>query len=965
MRDKAFVFMLLSLMLLFVGAVGCDDVDPRQEQDQEEDLAQEIEEVEEEVDLEPLCGEETCGENQTCCEEQCVDLEQDAAHCGSCGAACGANEVCEEGLCVCDGPKGTKQCTESQACCESLGCVEVVANISNCGACGVACGDGELCVDGECSCGTETAEGAVCSEGTVCCQGSCVEVDDPLCVCGLGACGVGQFCCDESCVNPYTDEENCGACGETCTLGEVCAEGQCQCSEGLDDCDGDASNGCETQIESDFANCGICGHACEAGEVCSDGECRTTCETGSVNCEGSCVDLFTNRSNCGACGIECTAGEVCSLGSCQPDCDDGMNNCGGVCEDLNIDHSNCGACGRVCPVGEVCWAGNCTLNCPSDLLRCDDTCVDPESDRGNCGACGMACDVGEFCLEGACAIECLASLTPCSGACVDLDISRLHCGGCGVACEFGQDCIDGSCVSQCPEGFFYCDGRCIDPELDQGYCGSVGCEDPRPCGDSQSCIAGECICDPGSGDCNGEASDGCEIQLPTDAENCGACGHECSAGDSCCQGNCVDREWDAFNCGTCGTECPPADNATPICDSGDCSFTCLDGFGDCDLDSSNGCEDTLDGVTHCGACGVLCSDNNATPSCVAGSCELACAAGWGDCDLDASNGCETPLNTVENCGACGTLCDPINASAASCDHGACSFACTNDADGIGYGDCNGIGADGCETLLDSIENCGACDNACSTFHSQPSCDPVEGLCYNMLCDAGWEDCDGMMSETAGPNNGCETDLSQPETCGSCYNDCQDYYDGDGSTPYTVGFSCDLNAYQSCGVVCEDGYFDCDVDGWSGCETGPGQDYEVCPDPCTECAGTYVYGYAYVAGCAPECDFSGEVYSSEGIIHGADYCSWPAEAMGYQPEYDVSKAIGVPDTGGYLVTFTYNETTESWSILMETADGACTFSGEALRYGCFWNSLVGDVYLDGEPGTATESCRMNIYTSYGE
>lgn len=39
------------------------------------------------------------------------------------------------------------------------------------------------------------------------------------------------------------------------------------------DCDGDAANGCEADLDTNRERCGACGDACEAGLFCSGGEC--------------------------------------------------------------------------------------------------------------------------------------------------------------------------------------------------------------------------------------------------------------------------------------------------------------------------------------------------------------------------------------------------------------------------------------------------------------------------------------------------------------------------------------------------------------------------------------------------------------------------------------------------------------------------------------------------------------------
>ncbi|MFO0652053.1 MAG: hypothetical protein U0326_37885 [Polyangiales bacterium] len=52
-------------------------------------------------------------------------------------------------------------------------------------------------------------------------------------------------------------------------------------------------------------------------------------------------------------------------------------------------------------------------------------------------------------------------------------------------------------------------------------------------------------------------------------------------------------------------------------------------------------------VNNCGACARVCNLANANESCAAGACGIAsCLAGFGNCDAMVANGCETNLNTT-------------------------------------------------------------------------------------------------------------------------------------------------------------------------------------------------------------------------------------------------------------------------------------------------------------------------------
>jgi len=49
-------------------------------------------------------------------------------------------------------------------------------------------------------------------------------------------------------------------------------------------------------------------------------------------------------------------------------------------------------------------------------------------------------------------------------------------------------------------------------------------------------------------------------------------------------------------------------------------------------------------------------EDQATSSCRGLGCRVDCDAGFLDCDADPANGCETEMGTLENCGACGDIC---------------------------------------------------------------------------------------------------------------------------------------------------------------------------------------------------------------------------------------------------------------------------------------------------------------------
>ncbi len=118
------------------------------------------------------------------------------------------------------------------------------------------------------------------------------------------------------------------------------------------------------------------------------------------------------------------------------------------------------------------------------------------------------------------------------------------------------------------------------------------------------------------GDCDGDASNGCEAPLDS-TEHCGGCDVACGAV-----------------------------NGTASCLAGECAITnCDAGWADCDGDPATSCETSLASVTSCGACDVVCAPAGGTGACIGGACAIGgCEAGYADCDGAYATGCETPLN---------------------------------------------------------------------------------------------------------------------------------------------------------------------------------------------------------------------------------------------------------------------------------------------------------------------------------
>ncbi|MFO0561991.1 MAG: hypothetical protein U0269_28520 [Polyangiales bacterium] len=524
----------------------------------------------------------------------------------------------------------------------------------------------------------------------------------------------------------------CGSCAPRPNMVPSCdAAGQCQytCAAGFGECDGMGANGCETPLNSN-SNCGACGRACSGTTpICSGATCGSGCGAGLTRCGMSCVDTNTDEANCGACGRACSlanATAVCTAGGCAiGSCNPGFANCDGNaangCETPLGTASNCGSCGAACSgASPVCNAmtGMCASGCAGGQVRCGMSCVDTATDINHCGACGNACPARAnstaSCSASSCRYTCNAGFGDCDGntanGCETPLTSTSHCGMCGRSCSYANGsaaCNAGSCaLAGCTTGFGNCDGNasngCETPLNSTTHCGGcgVGCSVSNG---AATCASGSCqvaSCSAGFGNCDGSPANGCETNTTNNGSHCGACGNAC----------------------------PGRANASSYCSGSACGFTCSAGFGDCNSSGADGCEvNTTNNVSHCGGCGAACPARTATNvSCSGSSCSYTCTAGNGNCDGNITNGCETPLTTTSNCGGCGVGCSRTNATA-TCASGSCAIGSCN----AGFGNCDGNDANGCETPLTSSSNCGGCGVTCNTGQS----------CIGGFCDcAGGTGC---------------------------------------------------------------------------------------------------------------------------------------------------------------------------------------------------------------------------------
>jgi hypothetical protein len=253
---------------------------------------------------------------------------------------------------------------------------------------------------------------------------------------GGPACPTGQTPCSgeagTTCADLTSDPANCHACGSACPVGNntpSCSGGVCglgTCNTNFEDCDQDASNGCESNQNTDTNNCGSCGHGCTGGELCAQGKCSIGCSTGQTACyrtgDGGLTETPTTF--------------------------------GGYCTTLTSDTQNCGACGNVCPSinDSTQCNGTCgVLQCTPGFADCDTDAsngceINTTNDPKNCGGCNVGCAAscvnhvsGVSCSGSTCAITgCMPGFSDFNGACGD---------GCECATNPATTCATASFIS--------------------------------------------------------------------------------------------------------------------------------------------------------------------------------------------------------------------------------------------------------------------------------------------------------------------------------------------------------------------------------------------------------------------------------------------------------------------------------------------------------------------------------------
>lgn len=241
----------------------------------------------------PLVG-LTCQDGLERCGSSCFDLSSDSLHCGGCGIACGADQHCEQSMCVAgavpdagrdaglDGSPGEPDAT-------------VLADGHIVGPDGeTLLPDGAVILDDGAIVGPDGA--IVGMDGSTDADGSLDGADGSLDGTDGASDGGGDT---DAMVQPPV----------LCT--GVGSPDDCVCGIGTTKC----GTSC-VDLNADHENCGMCGNACAADEFCNLGMCDLICTPPVVLCNGQCVDFSSDDNNCGGCNMPCTAAAQCIDSTC-------------------------------------------------------------------------------------------------------------------------------------------------------------------------------------------------------------------------------------------------------------------------------------------------------------------------------------------------------------------------------------------------------------------------------------------------------------------------------------------------------------------------------------------------------------------------------------------------------------------------------------------------------------------------
>ena len=222
------------------------------------------------------------------------------------------------------------------------------------------------------SCTTADPPGCADPNRVIECTNTCVDnFYVTSCVCKEGLCG-------RLCEEVLNDNQNCGACGNTCPehahCAEVSSEFKCTCDDGYAP---KLTNGLMVEcidVKKDRNNCGEVGHACNPNESCVNAECKS-CGPTQTLCLDTCLENYDAVSQTDSLGsLEDRHIKSCSVNKLK--CADNYGNCNvdtinlfDGCETELLSKENCGSCGNICGNLASCKNGRCCIDNKSEYVE--------------------------------------------------------------------------------------------------------------------------------------------------------------------------------------------------------------------------------------------------------------------------------------------------------------------------------------------------------------------------------------------------------------------------------------------------------------------------------------------------------------------------------------------------------------------------------------------------------------------
>jgi hypothetical protein len=267
--------------------------------------------------------------------------------------------------------------------------------------------------------------------------------------------------------------------------------------------------------------------------------------------------------------------------------------------------------------------------------------------------------------------------------------------------------------------------------------------------------------------------------------------------------------------GDAGTAWRVADRADPV------GQRCVSGTRVCVGATLSACEPDVgepphEDPTHCGvSCSEACplaTANHCLGTCMCGSSGAPCDGATPACCPGSDGRPEgfacVSLQSAEHCGSCQNRCPSTHPSggahasaAPACEGGGCSYACQ-----FPWGNCTGGGciltttlddADGCETDLSSPQTCGGTQQCPGISNGFATCSLVGNVwTCGLACNTGFD------PSPCGAPPSCRP-LSDPNNCGRCGRACPTISEGEvrqmcSSTGACCVQACDPDRQPPCG-----------------------------------------------------------------------------------------------------------------------------------------------------------------------